>query len=126
MSWVMIHCIMIHKILGKSHICSITCITQITHFPFALTHFCIYFLKPIVNTTDMEQRSNQEQFETYDYIFSNLPEACVNDCLKVILHDFVRSLKLICLGMDFLDYLDQQSTDLLFHTNMPKHLTLKY
>ena len=58
----------------------------------------------------------------------NLPTAHVNDCSKVIVHELVRSLKLICLGlyMDFLDELDQWITDLLLRANRPKHLTYKY
>lgn len=57
----------------------------------------------------------------------NLPTTHIIDCLKVIAHDLVRSLKLSCLGiswmefmvswMDLLEELDQWITDLLLHTN---------
>ena len=48
---------------------------------------------------------------------SDLPTACISDCLKVKVHELVRSLlKFICLGMDFSDDTDQRITDLSFET----------
>ena len=65
----------------------------------------------------MEPQVKPAKFETYNYTQSNLPTACVNDCLKVKLHEMVTSLlKLIVLGMDFSDHTDQWITDLSFET----------
>ena len=65
----------------------------------------LFFLKLVVNKTDMEAQVKQDKSEAHNCTQPNLSTACVNDCTKVKLHELVRSLlKFIYLGMYFSDH----------------------
>ena len=72
------------------------------------------------------QQVKQDKCETNNYTKSKRLTACVNDCSKEKTALLSLTTKLISLGMNFLDPLDQQITDLLFQTNRSKHQTFKY
>ena len=72
------------------------------------------------------QQVKQDKCETNNYTKSKRLTACVNDCSKENTALISLTTKLISLGMNFLDPLDQQITDLLFQTNRSKHQTFKY
>ena len=108
--------IFIRKILGKSKICFMTSITQITLFSFVVSdEFWLCLLKDFVNWTGTEPQVKPDKYETYNYTHSNLPTARVNDCSKVKAHKLFRLLKLFCLG-----------SDLPLNKKNPKRLTFKY
>ena len=106
---------MVGTILGNCRICSVTCLLKSLFFHlFCFRSVWLYFLKLVVNETDTKPQVKQDKSETYNYIQSNLPAACVNNCSKVKVHELGRSLKFICLNMDFSGHSDQQITNLLF------------
>ena len=84
---------------------------------------------PILPETYSKLTQTEKSSKTYlkPIIIPDPPTAHINDCSKVILHDLIRQLKsFVWVYIDFLDQLDEWMTDLLFHTNRPKHLTFKY
>ena len=67
----------------------------------------------LVNKTDRKQKSNKPNLRAT--IMHNQIYCYVNDCSKVNVHEFIRSLlKFTCLNMDFSDHKNQQVTDLSF------------
>ena len=59
----------------------------------------------------MQQQVKQDKSETYNYTKSNHPTAPANHFSKKKVHELVVSLNFICLGLDFLNYLNGQVTD---------------
>ena len=60
------------------------------------------------------QQVSQDKCETFNYTQSKRLTDPLIDQSKVKLHELIRPLNLIYLGMNFLDLLDEQTTDLLF------------
>ena len=112
--------IMSGNIMRGSRICSITYIIQNTLFRFVL--FQISFCYASGNT---KPKIKQDKSKTNNYIKSNLPTTCLNDCLKVKVHELVRSL-VKCQGMEISQIAKINGSLISHSTQMHKYLRFKY